>query len=753
MFIVRRTRIPRQSSSIYLPTYLNVPTASFTSSPLSSPSASSSKQPYTPRPYNSQSDVKGKGRAIDHDHQTPQVISSGIFGNNPRHSTSHSSTLTSIYTHRRCFHATHRRDAIPLLPASIAILKGTSILTAATAFSRIIISFFPIGTLAAFKMAHAGKWLEKDVVEPKVSEEATEFWKMWCEDEKWISLSKEDAEDFLDSDYDETLGGGMIGKKGQIAYPVPFPYSRFGRGGRHRSFSSSNITSMSPKHMRECARNDDRKVINWIRKGNFFIPPLHPASKVSWEELTASQQGEVEQLRRYWLGLKVFKHWYRISRWFIGIVFGLPFLVLISVYLAGLERVPLTGRWRLILLTPEEEDTISNSLSGSNWYKSVINLLTTAESPAPPIIPPNDWRWNWVQSTLSKLENAILVDCHTLTEDQKVVLKNQLQLQKTNQGDLNPIIAIPPPAYHPIKPRPRVSSRLHSVLPGEKSNSGQEHLEIGPPYNLMLMEKNEENAFSYGFGGKRAGGIVVFTGLLDMILRPKANTSTQSQIQSQVDVQQPISNTSNRGFFSSLFSSPKAAPSNRTPPQPTEEQTLQLACVLAHEMGHLLLSHHLETLSQQQVLWPSVLGLSMDLVRAFIWPFTWFLGPTVNDALANVGRTSTEELADKYGEIGFQYIHEYEADLAGLRILALAGYDPHQALSYFSTSVADLHEIQPIDKSKKDNSWTGSMFKLWTRATHPTPEKRLEAIRDELTRWEKEAEKTKMEEEQGKKGN
>jgi hypothetical protein len=115
-------------------------------------------------------------------------------------------------------------------------------------------------------------------------------------------------------------------------------------------------------------------------------------------------------------------------------------------------------------------------------------------------------------------------------------------------------------------------------------------------------------------------------------------------------------------------------------------------------MGHLLLSHHLETLSQQQVLWPSVLGFSMDLVRAFIWPFTWvaasdasnareasvasehagydcevvlmrriFLGPAVNDALANVGRTGSKELADRYGEIGFQWVHEYEADLVGLR--------------------------------------------------------------------------------------
>ena len=37
-----------------------------------------------------------------------------------------------------------------------------------------------------------------------------------------------------------------------------------------------------------------------------------------------------------------------------------------------------------------------------------------------------------------------------------------------------------------------------------------------------------------------------------------------------------------------------------------------------------------------------------------------------------MGRTSTEELANRYGEIGFQYKHEYEADRVGLRCVLLA---------------------------------------------------------------------------------
>lgn len=44
-----------------------------------------------------------------------------------------------------------------------------------------------------------------------------------------------------------------------------------------------------------------------------------------------------------------------------------------------------------------------------------------------------------------------------------------------------------------------------------------------------------------------------------------------------------------------------------------------------------------------------------------------FLGPTINDALANMGKTSANEMTLKYGHIGFQWKHEYEADLAGMR--------------------------------------------------------------------------------------
>lgn len=74
----------------------------------------------------------------------------------------------------------------------------------------------------------------------------------------------------------------------------------------------------------------------------------------------------------------------------------------------------------------------------------------------------------------------------------------------------------------------------------------------------------------------------------------------------------------------------------------------------------------------------------------------------------------------------------YRADC---RLLALAGFDPRAAVSHFSNSVADLHEIQPLDKEKVDGL-TGRLFKLWTETTHPSAEQRVAAIEEELERWD-----------------
>jgi hypothetical protein len=109
--------------------------------------------------------------------------------------------------------------------------------------------------------------------------------------------------------------------------------------------------------------------------------------------------------------------------------------------------------------------------------------------------------------------------------------------------------------------------------------------------------------------------------MLDEIL---ADTTTPNvQVRSEESPAQ-------ESWFQSLFGTASHRPS--TPPStsnvsadhpvPTEEQTIRLACVLAHELAHLLLAHHLEALSASQVLIPNVTGLASDLIRTLIFPVT-----------------------------------------------------------------------------------------------------------------------------------
>lgn len=448
-----------------------------------------------------------------------------------------------------------------------------------------LISFFPIGTLATWKMARGVTWLEKDKRIPSASYDAEEFWKMWCEDEKPERVQQQQIPFLLNSPQDEY--GGYVLPNGRIAYCAPVPKS-FGRPlPKPKPGDSGSDTLRAWRRMEEAR-------LKWY---GFFLPRLPPASKRSFEDLTPEEQGQVQALRRYYLSLRLVKDQLRDARLLVATLIGIPILLLCLVWLTGLERVPLTGRWRLILLTPEDEEAVSESLEGANWFKSVINLLTTAEAPAPPILPLNDWRWGWAQRTLRHLEHEVVE-----------------QVFRVTQGDTSPPPGKehlwPPPPQYPLLPRARVSARLHAALPGG-DKAGQEHMELGPPYSLMLMESSERNAFSYGFGANGAGGIVLYTGLLDEIMSQN-NAPPKEQPEER-----------ERSWFAKLFfPTPTKLETKPAVPQPTAKQDLHLATVLAHEMAHLLLSHHLETLSHQQVLWPSVLGLSIDLLRAFIWPFT-----------------------------------------------------------------------------------------------------------------------------------
>jgi hypothetical protein len=262
-----------------------------------------------------------------------------------------------------------------------------------------------------------------------------------------------------------------------------------------------------------------------------------------------------------------------------------------------------SGRWRFIMLSPEEEDLISSRLRGPGWYQTVISLLTTPEAPSPPIVPTDDWRWHWVNSVLRRLEAGVLAECANGWQGDTIRDKGYV---------------VPPPPDHPLHPRPRAACFVHAAVPGSRASekTGTEHLAVGPPYSLLLLQEEERNALSMGWGSDGAGGVVVYTGILDSILAD----SVPPPPPTEETPQEPTS------WFRSLFGASPHRPTpvitHTPPPVPTEEQTIRLACVLAHELAHLLLAHHLEALSASQVLIPNVTGLASDLIRTLIFPVT-----------------------------------------------------------------------------------------------------------------------------------
>ena len=97
------------------------------------------------------------------------------------------------------------------------------------------------------------------------------------------------------------------------------------------------------------------------------------------------------------------------TRLFYFIIFT-PLLLFWLTIVSSLERTPLTGRWRLILLSPDEEEDIAAQLAGSGWYRAVGEILM--QNGPVRLIEPSDWRYQWVLSTLRRLEGVIPVLSH-----------------------------------------------------------------------------------------------------------------------------------------------------------------------------------------------------------------------------------------------------------------------------------------------------------------------------------------------------
>lgn len=262
----------------------------------------------------------------------------------------------------------------------------------------------------------------------------------------------------------------------------------------------------------------------------------------------------------------------------------------------------------MIILSPEEEEEIAAQLAGPGWYQAVGEILSQ-DGPTQ-LIPPTDWRYTWVRDTLRQLESTLPI----LINEQEMC---------ANWSDGGPHdIPLPPPAEYPLRPRPRASEYLRSFCEKMCTRDVQElpHVITGPPYSLLVVDKPDaSNAFSYGFGPDGGGGIVVYSGFLNEIL------SRIHPEETKVSVPPPPASSLWSSIFGGMFGSPSRQQDHLAP---TPSQTADLAILLSHELAHLILSHHLETLSSATVIIPGVLSMISDILRVLVFPVTMLFGRT-----------------------------------------------------------------------------------------------------------------------------
>lgn len=428
----------------------------------------------------------------------------------------------------------------------------------------------------------------------------------------------------------------------------------------------------------------------------------------------AEERGDTEMVEKIKKKMAVKK--YKHKAILINVLLFIPVVIFWLTILASIERTPLTGRWRLILLSPEEEEEISSQLAGAGWYKAIADILSQ-EGTTPKLLPPNDWRTIWVIDTLRKLEGVIPLLQH----------EHDLEAKWLECGPHD--VPLPPPAEYPLRPRPRASEvvRNFAELSCGRRVPPSPHGIPGPPYSLVVVDKpDSSNAFSYGFGPDGGGGIVVFSGFLDDVIRKHPFPA---------DHVPPVQ----QSWWSALFgglSSNAAQP----PPTPTREQTEELAILLAHELSHLILSHHLETLSSGSIIWPGVISIMTDVVRAVMFPVTMLFGPFVNDALAGVGKLGSGQLTELTQYCTSQK-QEVEADVVSARLLAHAGFDPRAAVRFWEDRQETERTAECSPKRAQDvvarAEWERTSLPMrWMGSTHPMNVVRVERLKAELHEWE-----------------
>ncbi|CAL4068482.1 unnamed protein product, partial [Meganyctiphanes norvegica] len=134
----------------------------------------------------------------------------------------------------------------------------------------------------------------------------------------------------------------------------------------------------------------------------------------------------------------------------------------------------------------------------------------------------------------------------------------------------------------------------------------------------------------------------------------------------------------------------------------------QLAWVLAHEMSHVILKHHIGFLAL----------LSNDFMIWFPMACVWTWLTSADLAIISIGHMLMNEVVSLLHDLPYSRKCEKEADILGLHLTAQASYDVHQVFNFL-----DRKEI--LDKKM------GRCISTWL-STHPSNDERQKYLDEEI---------------------
>ena len=326
---------------------------------------------------------------------------------------------------------------------------------------------------------------------------------------------------------------------------------------------------------------------------------------------------------------------------------ALPFILLFAVLLASLEITPISGRWRLLLLSEKEEKelvdkvlevgaTTSDSIrtrpsrssaitmkqeeeGARDWLTIMRAVLEENDAPLGTLLggrvldSQSDWRVDLVKRILEKLENGIpqlSIAGHSDHHHHHQVL---------HDIDMNEIH--PPNLRYPLADK------------GRTQHLAQKNA-------VLVIDRPESNAFSFGFSRnadrREPGVIIVFRGAIDEIMQAGLDQHDRFQKDDHHDatmIQHFDASQRTRGkyanepnwlsnFFGSMRDSRHLSPhqAQRSSQEAagdhhvvaSKKQEDALAVLLAHELAHLVLSHTIESYASTTLLWPQLERLGWD---------------------------------------------------------------------------------------------------------------------------------------------